>query len=188
MENPEALSSVHEQGTKDQDSNESLLMFYKHNTTEEERNQNALYLSLITLEPKNAKVHLNCPYGEEIGLPETVDILETSIQDLENMLSEMINTQISVFSRNPPDQYNHDGFSLPKEKVHLYSLVRSDERIALSLRVFRTMKVQIHVKCRKCGKDETIKKRVIVKDDLITIQDVIDPKISRISLQFLWIL
>ena len=86
----------------------------------------------------------------------------------------MTTTQISVFPRNPPDQYNHDEFSLPKEKVHLYSLVRSDVSIALSLRVFRTLKVCIHVKCRKCGKDETIEKRVTVKDNLNTIQDVIE--------------
>uniref|UniRef100_A0A7M5XAA6 Uncharacterized protein n=1 Tax=Clytia hemisphaerica TaxID=252671 RepID=A0A7M5XAA6_9CNID len=155
------------------DSNESLLMLYKHITTEEERKRNALYFNLITLEPKNVTVYLNCPYGERIGMPETVDILETStVKDLENRLSEMMNIQISVFPRNLPDQYNNDEFSLPKDRVHLFSLISTDVTESLSLRVFRTLKALVHVKCRKCGKDETLEKRVTVKDRLNLIQDV----------------
>uniref|UniRef100_A0A7M5WQJ7 Ubiquitin-like domain-containing protein n=1 Tax=Clytia hemisphaerica TaxID=252671 RepID=A0A7M5WQJ7_9CNID len=154
------------------DSNESLLTLYEHSTTEEERKQNALYFNLITLEPNNVTVYLNCPYGEKIGMPETVDILETStVKDLENRLSEMMNIQISVFPRNPPDQYDHDEYSLPKDRVHLYSLFYSGVSTNLHLNAFRSIKAFIHVKCRKCGKNQTLEKQVTIKGKLNAIQD-----------------
>ena len=118
---------------------EQILGIFRNFSSEEEKSKKCLYLNLITLEPKDITVSLDCPYGERIGLPSTVRVKETlTIGDLEKSLSEMTACGISLQPRNRPR------CSTPRDQWHLFT-------IQPNFYAYRIMEVHIMTECKNAG-------------------------------------
>ena len=129
---------------------EQILGIFQKFASEEEKSKKCLYLNLITLEPNEITVTLDCPYGERIGLPASIRVKETqSVRDLERFLSEMTACGISLQLKEPPL------FSTSKDQWHLFILTPK-------FYAYRTLNVQIQTECKKCRKPETISKQCII--------------------------
>ena len=148
---------VYVHGEREIAEDEQIFEIFRNFSSEEEKLKKCLYLNLITLEPNDITVSLNCPYRERIGLPATIAVKETlTIGDLEKSLSDMTLYDISLHPRK---------LSTPEDQLHLFTL--PPHFIA-----YRPLEVYILTECIKCRKPDTIIRHLVITNSSETVHNL----------------